>query len=136
MKEEYIDFLKFVDSAMDLALAGKGNNKKVNKILIGADALLKKGIINKVGSGMLGKLAKINKIPLYVVADSWKYSSKEVKIEERDFHEVWKSLPKDSQIKIRNPAFEFLKKKYILEIITEFGILSYRKFLKIVKKEI
>ena len=136
LKEAGIKVTMFVDSAMDLALAGKGNNKKVNKILIGADALLKKGIINKVGSGMLGKLAKINKIPLYVVADSWKYSSKEVKIEERDFHEVWKSLPKDSQIKIRNPAFEFLKKKYILEIITEFGILSYRKFLKIIKKEI
>jgi len=134
LKKAGIKVTMFVDSAMDVVLMGKDNGKKVKKILIGADALLKKGIINKVGSGMLGKLAKINKIPVYIIADSWKYSPKEVKIEERDFHEVWDKIPKNSQIKIKNPAFELLKKKYIEKIVTEIGIFSYNKFLRAVKK--
>ncbi len=123
----------FVDSAMDIALSKRGKTKRADKIFLGADALLKKGIINKVGSGMLGKLAKINKIPLYVLADSWKYSSKEVKIEERDFYEVWEKLPKKSQIKIRNPAFGLLKKRFITKIISELGSMKYSEFLKKVK---
>ncbi|MCR4327241.1 MAG: hypothetical protein NUV46_01525 [Nanoarchaeota archaeon] len=124
----------FIDSAVDTALSKSESTKKVSKIFIGADALLKKGIINKIGSGIIGKLAKLNKIPLYVVADSWKYSSKEVKIEERDFHEVWEKLPKNSKIKIENPAFEFLKKKYITGIVTELGFVKYNQFLRAVKK--
>jgi len=135
LKKAGIKVTMFVDSAMDIALMGKDGGKKVSKVFIGADALLKKGIINKVGSGMIGKLAKLNKIPLYVLADSWKYSPKEVKIEERSFHEVWKRLPNNSLIKIKNPAFELLKKKYIKEIVSELGIHTYSKFLKIVKKK-
>jgi len=124
----------FVDSGMDIALSKKQGTKKADKVFIGADALLKEGIINKIGSGMLGKLARVNKIPVYVIADSWKYSSKEVKIEERNFHEVWKKIPKNLLIKIRNPAFELLKKEDIKKIISELGIMNYKKFLSIMKK--
>ena len=35
-----------------------------------------------------------------------------------------------SKIKIKNPAFEFVDKKYIHSIISEYGILKYRDFLK------
>jgi len=34
---------------------------------------------------------------------------------------------------MKNPAFEFIKKKYITAIITEFGVLKYRDFLKKMK---
>ncbi len=124
----------FVDSGMDIALSEEQGTKKVNKAFIGADALLKEGIINKIGSGMLGKLARLNKIPVYVIADSWKYSPKKVKIEERSFREVWKRVPKKYPIKIRNPAFELLKKEDIKKIISELGIMDYKKFLNIMKK--
>ncbi|PJE81063.1 hypothetical protein COU58_04465 [Candidatus Pacearchaeota archaeon CG10_big_fil_rev_8_21_14_0_10_32_42] len=133
LRKEGIKVTMFVDSAMDVALSKNERTKKVSKILLGADALLKKGVINKIGSGVIGKLSRANKIPLYIIADSWKYSSKPVKIEERDFHEVWANIPKKSKIKIENPAFEFLRKKYITKIVTELGMLSYRKFLRIVK---
>lgn len=124
----------FVDSAMDIALSKKQDTKKVTKIFLGADALLKKGVINKVGSGTISKLAKINRIPLYIVADSWKYSPKDLKIEERNFHEVWEKIPKKSNIKIRNPAFELIQRKYIKGIITEFGLMKYKTFLRVIKK--
>ncbi len=65
------------------------NKKKVNKIFIGADALTRNGIVNKVGSGAIAKLAMINKIPLYIIADSWKYSKNKVPMETRKLNEIW-----------------------------------------------
>ena len=123
----------FVDSATMIALTKKQGAKKVNKVFLGADALLKEGVINKVGSGMLSKIAYDNKIPVYIIADSWKYSPKGVKLEERGFHEVWKKFSKSPKIKIRNPAFEFVPEKYIKAIVSEFGILRYKDFVKKVK---
>jgi ribose 1,5-bisphosphate isomerase len=134
LKKAGIKVTMFIDSAMDIALSRKQKTRTVSKIMVGADALIKTGVINKVGSGMLAKLAKINKIPLYVVADSWKHSSKYVKIEERDFDEVWEKMPKNFHIKIRNPAFELIPRNRIKGIITELGLMTYKKFLKEIKK--
>jgi len=123
----------FADSAAAIALEKQNKKDKIYSdiIFLGADAILKEGVINKIGSGMFAEIAKANKIPIYIIADSWKFSPKNVKIEERSFHEVWKRVPK--HIKIRNPAFELIKKKYIRAIISELGILSYNEFLKKVK---
>ena len=133
LKKAGIKITMFVDSAAMIAITKSQGTKKVDKVFLGADALLKNGVINKVGSAMFAKIAYENKIPVYVLSDSWKFSSKNIKIEERDFHEVWKKLPKNSKIKIRNPAFEFVPKKYITKIVSEFGVLSYNDFLKKVK---
>ena len=116
----------FVDSAL---LEGI---KKSDLILLGADAILREGIINKVGSGTIAELASIHKKPLYIIADSWKFSPKNVPIEERDFREVWKNASK--KIKIRNPAFEKIEKKYIKGIISEHGLLSFEEFIEKMKK--
>ena len=133
LKKAKIKVTMFVDSAAMIALTKSQGTKKVDKVFLGADALLKNGVINKVGSAMFAKIAYENKIPVYVLSDSWKFSSKNIKIEERDFHEIWKKLPKNSKIKIRNPAFEFVPKKYITKIVSEFGVLKYNDFLKKVK---
>ena len=110
-----------------------GEIKRVDVMLIGADAILKNGnVINKVGSGMFAELAYRHKIPVYVVTGSWKFSPRKIDIEERDFHELWKNSPK--HVKIRNPAFEVVDKRYIKGIISELGILSVNDFLKKVKK--
>jgi len=107
----------FVDSAVDDVLSGKQGFKKPNLIFLGADALLKNGVVNKIGSELIAKIAKQNKIPVYVVADSWKFSKKKISLEQRNLNEVWDKAPKS--IKIKNPAFEFVDKKYIKGIITE-----------------
>ncbi len=126
-----IPITTFVDSSLGIALSKKQGTKKVDIVLLGADALLKKGIINKIGSEVIAKIAKLEKIPVYIIADSWKFSKKPVPIENRDLNEVWDKAPKN--IKIKNPAFEFVDKKFITKIVTEFGVLSYEKFLKKVK---
>jgi len=131
LKKAGIKATLFLDSAVGIALSNEQGTKKAHKVFLGADALLKKGIINKVGSEVICQVAKNNKIPVYIIADSWKYSTKEVKLEERDFHEVWKNAPK--KIKIKNPSFEFVPKKYIKGIVSEFGVLNYDEFLKKVR---
>jgi len=126
----------FVDSAGMLALTKSQGTKKVKKFFIGADALLGRGIVNKIGSGMLAQIAYENKIPLYIFADSWKYSKEKVKMEQRGFREVWNSFRKksNSKITIKNPAFEFVDKKYIDSIVSEYGVLKYKDFLRKMRK--
>ncbi|MBA7627296.1 Methylthioribose-1-phosphate isomerase [subsurface metagenome] len=129
LRKAGIKVTMFVDSALGVALSKEQGTKKADKIFLGADALLKKGIINKIGSEVIARIAKQERIPVYIIADSWKYSSKNVKLEQRNFSEVWKKISEKSHIKIKNPAFEFVPKKYIKAIVNEFGILSYDKFL-------
>ena len=126
-KKSKIISTMFIDSAIKFALEGGNKKRKVNKVFIGADALVKKGIINKIGSGLIAELAHNKKIPVYVIADSWKFTEKYVPIEQRELNEVWDKAPKE--IKIKNPAFEFVDKKYIFKIISEIGILNYDDFV-------
>ena len=128
LKRAGIKVTMFVDSALGVALSGEQKNKKPSKVLLGADALTKKGVINKVGSEVISIIAKQNKIPVYIIANSWKFIKSKVPMENRKLNEVWGKAPK--QIKIKNPAFEFVDKKYIKGIVSEFGLMSYNQFLK------
>jgi len=122
----------FADNAIDIALEKKQGTKKVDKVFFGTDAILDKFIINKTGTGAIAEIANYHKIPVYVLADSWKYYPHKIKIEERNVNEIWNKAPKN--IRIRNPAFELVERKHIKSIISEFGILSYDNFLNRVKK--
>jgi len=123
--KEGIKVTMFADSAMEEAIS------KADLIFIGSDAILNSGVINKVGSELIGEIANLRRKPMYVIADSWKFSPKHVKIEERDFHEIWARVPKN--IKVENPAFEFVHKKHIRGIVSEYGLLSFDKFIKKVR---
>jgi len=109
-----------VDSAASIAL------DSCDLVLFGADAILRDAVINKVGSGMFAQIASDKKIPVFIVADSWKYSSKSIRLEQRDFKEVWGS----KKVHIKNPAFEPIKKQHIKAIISELGILDYDTFIQ------
>ncbi len=131
LKKAGVKVTQFVDSALGVALSKEQGTKKTNKVFLGADAILKKGIINKIGSEVIAQIAKNQKVPVYIIADSWKFTKENIKIEQRSLNEVWDKAPK--KIKIKNPAFEFVPKKYIKTIVSELGILTYDKFLKKVK---
>jgi len=119
-----IKVINLVDSAAEFAI------KKSNIMLIGADAILKNGsIINKIGSGLFAETSYNHNVPVYVAANSLKYSNKDVKIEERNFKEIWNN----KKIRIYNPAFEIIDKKYVKGIISELGILKIKDFLRRVK---
>ena len=112
----------FVDSAVNDAL------DKCDKVFLGADAILKSGVVNKIGSETIAQVARLKKKKVYVIADSWKFSPKNVKIEVRSFKEVWRRAPKS--VKIKNLAFEAVPKKYITGIVSEYGLLKFDKFVR------
>jgi translation initiation factor 2B subunit (eIF-2B alpha/beta/delta family) len=128
LKEAGIEVTQYVDSAAKIAITKGKRNIQVNDVFLGADAITKKGVINKIGSGMFAEIAYDNKVPVYIIADSWKFTKNKIPIEQRKLTEIWDKAPKN--IKIQNPAFEFIDKKYIKAIISELGILSYNEFLK------
>ena len=128
----------FADSAINIALTDSQHQKdvkKVNKVFLGADAILKNGdVINKVGSGLITELAKDNKIPVYIIGDSWKFSKKSITLEQRSYKEVWDNPHISSNIKIKNPAFEKIPAKNITKIVSELGVLTPKEFLRKIKK--
>lgn len=130
LRKAGIPVTMFVDSAIALAIEKENRKDKIyaNKIFLGADALLSDGIINKIGSGLIAELAHSHKIPLYIIADSWKFTKKKVPIENRNLNEIWNNAPK--KIRMKNPAFEFVPEKFISGIVTEFGLMKYKTFVK------
>lgn len=108
-------------------LAAEQTLKNCDLFLFGVDAFLKKGIINKIGTSTLCKTAKSYNIPRYVCGISLKYTKK-IKIESRPPKEVW--AQKNKKIKIFNPAFDFTNKKLLSGVVSEFGILPYKQFIK------
>jgi translation initiation factor 2B subunit (eIF-2B alpha/beta/delta family) len=126
LRKAKIPVTMFVDSAVYIALTKSLETKKTDLILIGTDAITKKGAINKVGSRVIAELAKINKIPFFIVTDSLKFTNKKIRIENRNPFEIWRT----KKIKINNPAFEYIPKKYITGVISEFGNLKFKEFIK------
>lgn len=118
-----------VDSAAKYAI------KNADFMMIGCDAVLNDGsVINKIGSGMFAQIANYFGKRVYVVTDSWKFSPRDVEIEERNYNEIWKNAPK--HVKIKNPAFEKVDAKFITAIISELGILKPKEFVKKAKKDL
>lgn len=128
LKKAGIKVTQFIDSALGVALSKEQGTKKATRVFLGSDALTKEGIINKTGSKTIARIAKQEKIPVYIIADSWKFTKTSPLIEQRNLNEVWDNAPKN--IKIKNPAFEFVPKEYITKIISELGCLTYEQFLK------
>ena len=115
------------DTAAELAL------KQCDLFLFGADAFLKKGVVNKVETEMLCEQAKLHNIPRYSCGISLKYAKK-IKIESRPAKEVWDERNKN--IRIENPAFDLTPKKEISGVVSELGILHYKQFIKQSKKNL
>lgn len=101
-------------------------------VLVGADALRKEGVVNKIGTYLLAVAAHEQGIPFYVAASTLKYDIREkLIIEERSPSEVYKGL---RNIIIRNPAFDLTPWKYVTGVITEEGIKKPKEVLKDLRK--
>lgn len=123
-----IKITTFVDSA------AKSFIEKSDCVFLGMDAILTDrkgkiiGIVNKIGSSMFAEIAYDNHVPVYILGNSWKYSPRKLKIEERDLKEVWKRTPRN--IKVKNLAFDIIEPKHVKAIITELGILTPNELSK------
>jgi len=111
--------------------------KDVDCVLVGADAIRKEGVVNKIGTSLLALAAKANKKPFYVAANMFKLDKRKIfKIEERTVKEVYQDLlhpGKLKGVKIRNPAFDVTNWKFISALITDKGIFKPKQIQKMLR---
>lgn len=111
-----------VDSAIGWVM------KKVDKVLVGCDAILADGsIVNKIGTFPIAITAKAFSTPFFVSAGTYKFDPQTVLgireiIEERAPKEIIEEK-KLKGAKIINPAFDITPPEYIHALITEKGII-------------
>jgi eIF-2B alpha/beta/delta-like uncharacterized protein len=98
-------------------------------VLVGADALRKEGVVNKVGTHPLAVVARENKKPLYVITSSFTIDKrKSFVMEQRPPEEL--HHPDVKGAKIYNPAFDITPWKYVTAVVTEKGIITPSKIRK------
>ena len=128
LKHDGIDVSLIPDTAVGYTLA----NNLVNKIIVGADRILKTGhVFNKIGTYQVAILAKQHNIPFYVAAPLSTFdlsnNPADIIIEQRKPSEVTgigekKTAPDD--INVINPAFDMTPPELISGIITEKRVIT------------
>ena len=126
LKHDGIDVVLIPDTAVGYTMA----NGLVNKVIVGADRILRTGhVFNKIGTYQIAIMAKQHNIPFYVAAPLSTFDLKsnpdEVIIEQRKPSEVTtigdkKTAPDD--IGVINPAFDMTPPELVTGIITEAGV--------------
>ena len=126
LKHDGIDVSLIPDTAVGYTMA----NGLVNKIIVGADRVLRTGhVFNKIGTYQIALIAKQHGIPFYVAAPlstfDMESNPEDVIIEQRNGSEVTgigdkKTAPEG--INVINPAFDMTPPEFISGIITEKGI--------------
>ena len=126
LKHDGINVSLIPDTAVGYTMA----NGLVNKIVVGADRILRTGhVYNKIGTYQVATMAKRHDIPFYVAAPlstfDMKSNPEDVIIEQRKASEVTgigdkKTAP--DGIDVINPAFDMTPPELISGIITENGI--------------
>ena len=136
LKHDGIDVSLIPDTAVGYTMA----NSLVNKIIVGADRILRTGhVYNKIGTYQLAIMAKQHNLPFYVAAPlstfDMKNNPEDVIIEQRKESEVTgigdkKTAP--DGINVINPAFDMTPPELISGIITENGIAKppYQESIK------
>ena len=128
LKHDGIDVSLIPDTAVGYSMA----NNLVNKIIVGADRILRTGhVYNKIGTYQVATMANHHNIPFYVAAPlstfDMKSNPEDVIIEQRKGSEVTgigdkKTAP--DGIDVINPAFDMTPPELISGIITEKGVVK------------
>ena len=128
LKHDGIDVTIIPDTAVGYTMA----NGLVNKIVVGADRILRTGhVFNKIGTYQVALIAKQHDIPFYVAAPLSTFDlesdPKDVTIEQRDPSEVTRVGDKNTApdgVNVINPAFDMTPPELISGIITEKSIVK------------
>ena len=126
LKHDGFDVSLIPDTAVGYSMA----NGLVNKVVVGADRILRTGhVFNKIGTYQVAIMAKQHGIPFYVAAPLSSFdmenNPKDVKIEHRKPTEVTGEGDRRTApdgIRVINPAFDITPPELITGIITEAGV--------------
>ena len=114
----------------------------VDKVVVGADRIVRDAVLNKIGTYNVAVLAFEHNIPFYVAAPmstmDQSRSSDDAIVEERNPMEITtvgceRIAPEG--VKVFNPAFDITPLEYVDAVITEEGILVPEVSLKHKRKE-
>ncbi len=110
----------------------------VDKVIVGADRVVKNAVINKIGTYTIAVLAHEHCIPFYVAAPKSTFDlnrfAEDVVVEERSTEEVVEfggvqTAPRG--VSAFNPAFDVTPLKYVTAIICEEGVFSSDEFQRL-----
>lgn len=118
--------------------------KRVDKVIVGADAVAANGaVVNKIGTSMVALAAHESRTLFFVAAETFKFSPETIigeliRIEERPREEV---VPAEFRVKwrnvqIRNPSFDVTPPEYIDLVITEKGIIPPQAAFTVLQQEL
>jgi len=131
LKRDGIPVTLITDNMVGYAMS----KRLIDKVVVGADRIVRDAVINKIGTYTIAVLAHEHNVPFYVAAPKSTFdlvhTLKDVIIEERNADEV---MYVGSQriapigVKALNPAFDITPMKYVSAIICETGVLSTAEF--------
>jgi len=127
LMQDGIDVTLITDSMVGIVMQ-KG---MVDKVIVGADRIVRDVVFNKIGTYTVAVIAKEHGVPFYVAAPKatfdWTRVAEDVVIEERSRDELIYCgnrllAPKD--VKVYNPAFDVTPLEYVAALITEYGVIK------------
>ncbi|MCS7099697.1 MAG: ribose 1,5-bisphosphate isomerase [Sulfolobales archaeon] len=117
--------------------------KRVDKVVVGADAVAANGaVINKIGTSLVALAAKEARARVYVASETYKFSpytiiGELVPIEVREPTEIvdfaW--LAENPGVEVFNPVFDATPPEYVDAIITEKGVIPPQSAMLILVEE-
>jgi methylthioribose-1-phosphate isomerase len=138
LKSAGIPFCLITDSMVGYVMS-KG---MVDKVVVGADRVVRDGVANKIGTYSVAVLAHEHNVPFYVAAPvstfDFVHSVGDVVIEERGADEVTcyagrRVAPEG--VEVLNPAFDVTPMRYVTGVICERGVLSPRKIAQMARRQ-
>jgi len=139
----YITSQELADAGVDVTLivdsAVRSFMAETDLVIVGADTVTADGTVyNKIGTSQIALCAYEQHIPVFVCAETYKFSKAslngdDVIIEEREHSEI---VPpgKLKGVKLRNPVFDATPPEYITAIITELGEILPSAASEIIKR--
>jgi len=134
LKRDRIPFTLITDSMIGYVMS----QRLVNKVVVGADRIVRDAVVNKIGTYAIAVLAHEHQIPFYVAAPTSTFDlthfSQDIIIEERDPSEVTHFGSEGvapQGVTVLNPAFDITPMKYVSAVICEKGILSTKEWKRL-----
>ena len=93
-------------------------------VVIGADSIGDRGVVNKIGSASLAGAARATGVPLYALTDETKFlppGFPQILGHDRPGDEVWAAPP---GVRVWNRYFEAVPLEHFTGVVTENGVLS------------
>lgn len=117
----------------DAAVAHSMN--QVDLVMVGADSISSRGLVNKMGTHALALAANAHGVPFYALCGIEKFLPSDyphMEIELKDPREVWEDFPEE--VAVLNYYFDLTPLEFVSAVVTEKGLLQRASVLKMLSQ--